>query len=79
MEEMLVSPGVIHDLIVVMCFPGGYASVPDGMLALLAEMQLIRSSPSRGYEITERGQKWVNMLIETPLPELKWIDPRTNK
>jgi hypothetical protein len=42
-------------------------------------MQLIRSSPSRGYEITERGQKWVKMLIETPLPELVWIDPRTTK
>jgi hypothetical protein len=25
---------------------------------------------------TERGKKFIDMLLETPLPEQRWIDPR---
>lgn len=28
------------------------------------------------YDVTDRGKKWMEMILETPYPEFKWIDPR---
>jgi DNA-binding PadR family transcriptional regulator len=28
------------------------------------------------YRTTDRGQKWLEMILETPYPEQCWIDPR---
>ena len=30
-------------------------------------------------ECTERGRHWVAMLLNTPLPEKRWVDPRTEE
>ena len=39
--------------------------------------------PSRdgidGYDLTGRGVVFMNMLLNTPLPEQHWLDPRTVK
>jgi hypothetical protein len=29
-----------------------------------------------GYTTTERGRKWMEMFLKTPMPEQKWVDPR---
>lgn len=31
----------------------------------------------RVYEATERGRAFVQMLCDTPLPQQRWVDPRT--
>lgn len=31
------------------------------------------------FSTTERGQKWMEMILSTPQPEQIWIDPRDNK
>lgn len=36
-------------------------------------------STGNNYATTERGQKWLEMILATPLPELRWIDPRGEK
>jgi hypothetical protein len=28
------------------------------------------------YQATERGQAWLRMITETPIPVQKWVDPR---
>jgi len=30
------------------------------------------------YYLTRRGKVWLRMILETPCPELIFIDPRTN-
>lgn len=32
-----------------------------------------------GLKITPKGMYWIEMLLSTPFPELKWIDPREEK
>jgi len=29
------------------------------------------------YALTRKGEAFIEMLLNTPLPTLKWIDPRT--
>jgi len=29
-----------------------------------------------GYQTTERGRIWVDMICATPIPVMAWIDPR---
>lgn len=38
-----------------------------------------RPSTPTGYEATERGCAFVDMLRVVPLPEQRWVDPRTVK
>jgi len=30
---------------------------------------------TENYEPTERGKVWVNMILSTPLPIMKWVAP----
>ena len=33
-----------------------------------------------GYWVTtQRGRLWVKMICSTPMPEQKWVDPRTGE
>lgn len=32
---------------------------------------------SSGFKTTERGRKWLEMCLETPMPIMRWVDPRT--
>lgn len=31
------------------------------------------------YQTTERGQAWLEMILNTPFPVNSWVDPRTGK
>jgi hypothetical protein len=31
------------------------------------------------YKVTTRGRAYMYMLLDTPLPEHGWVDPRTNR
>ncbi len=45
----------------------------------LFENRLIKSDESdSGFEvkITQRGQKFAQMILSTPLPDAVWVDPR---
>ena len=33
----------------------------------------------RKWVLTDKGEKWLKMLLETPLPEFEWTDPRNRK
>ena len=49
----------------------------------IGEKMLVEDLKSPGerrvYHVTERGGKFIEMLCETPIPELEWIDPRSKK
>jgi DNA-binding PadR family transcriptional regulator len=32
-----------------------------------------------GYMTTEKGQKWLKMILDTPYPEHRWVDPRDSE
>ena len=32
-----------------------------------------------GYRVTGTGKAWIKMILDTPYPELAFIDPRTNR
>jgi hypothetical protein len=34
------------------------------------------NSSSRSYCMTAKGVAFIEMLLNTPLPEMRWIDPR---
>lgn len=44
----------------------------------LESMGLVeKSSDTRPlYRVTEKGGAWLQMLLDTPLPEQRWVDPR---
>lgn len=31
------------------------------------------------YKITQKGVAWIAMLCATPMPEQRWLDPRTQR
>jgi len=53
---------------------------PSDEISYLLEKELITEGktipPYTHYRLTERGKMFVCMLIETPLPELAFVDPR---
>ena len=55
---------------------------PSGPRSLWAagelEMHDLAERTSAGYwKLTARGEKWLEMLLATPLPVQRWLDPRT--
>lgn len=32
-----------------------------------------------GYALTEKGKAWLEMILSTPVPVNRWIDPRDEK
>lgn len=49
-------------------------SVEQLLRSDLIDLDIIKIKGS--YTITEKGKKFVKMLLNTPMPVLKWIDPR---
>jgi hypothetical protein len=31
------------------------------------------------FSVTEKGRAWMELILNTPMPILKWIDPREEK
>lgn len=58
-------------------YPRPYPTHLEGRDWLLVN-GLIRTDPCRAdvYDCTPRGNLLVRMLLDTPLPELKYVDPR---
>lgn len=50
----------------------------DSAIARFYDAQLIAPTPAeQGWTTTSRGDAFVAMLKNTPLPCSKWVDPRT--
>lgn len=39
----------------------------------------IYTESAGGNRITEKGNAWVNFILDTPMPIPTWIDPRTKQ
>lgn len=51
--------------------------LPETPAVLEAEKRLIAAGIiDSNFNVTARGKKWIEMLLETPYPEHEWIDPR---
>lgn len=49
----------------------------EGCAERLAEFGLVCRRPgAKEFEMTARGEKYVDMILSTPLPIEAWIDPR---
>jgi hypothetical protein len=61
-----------------------YASQPAATLEMenagdireLLSDGILERAPAGGFLLSARGEKWIEMLIHTPYPEARWIDPR---
>jgi hypothetical protein len=52
----------------------------DAFVGCLLSDGIIKLSESGNwYEMTEKGNKWVEMICNTPQPESRWVDPREGK
>ena len=46
--------------------------VHDDIFCVTGETECIGS----GFRVTDRGEAFISMLLGTPYPEKKWVDPR---
>lgn len=55
-------------------------AVQEGIIRFLKDGILATDNrpDGSGYQTTERGQKWLEMILSTPYPEHVWVDPRIN-
>lgn len=72
---------ILHWHSVVDRFAYDHAPIYGPTMARMISDGLIkkRDDDDRLYVTTERGEKFVEMLCETPLPENRWLDPRFAK
>ena len=82
--EWRLSPAFIELLIHINAYPRPLdnpdAPVTKEGLCLMLHHSLIKEDPGRpsGYWTTERGRALIDMLCSTPLPEKRYVDPRTS-
>lgn len=79
-----VSPAVLSVLIHchALVEPLPESAVHGGTVKWFLEEGIIEPCPrdrSCGYTTTERGRKWLDMILATPMPVSRWIDPREEK
>ena len=55
-----------------------HPDISDVTLAELIKDGLVEN-PHNIIRTTERGAAYVQMLLDVPLPEQKWVDPRKSK
>lgn len=84
----MTTPVYIQLLIAVLCQPRkawsfdptapAYATA---ITALLRDRIIMRLSfwPPEEYELTERGNAWLDQMLSTPYPVTRWVDPRFEK
>lgn len=65
------TPGMLVTLVEIHAEPGGPSN--DYRAAGLA---LNNSDSPSGWVLTGRGLAWLEMLLATPLPVSRWVDPR---
>ena len=45
----------------------------------LMEEDIVRSTSKENiFALTQKGEAWLRLILETPMPILQWIDPRNN-
>lgn len=70
LQDKLLSP---YDIEILMGYDRGVTNGPSSKTsAKLRELGLIEGSTI----VTERGKIFIMMLLNTPLPERRWADPR---
>lgn len=42
----------------------------------LATAGLVMKTNGARWTVTDKGTRWLNMLLTTPLPVQEWVDPR---
>lgn len=52
-------------------------AVKDAIIKFTRAGILKESDKKGGYEVTERGYAWIDLICLTPYPVQVWIDPRT--
>lgn len=71
-----MSPAEIRTLLHIYAIPLPMEN--EGCCPLLKSSGLIiESSENSGWDVTERGSAMVHMLMDTPLPQGGFVDPRT--
>jgi hypothetical protein len=51
-----------------------YASARSWLIG--SELLVHDATKASHYEVTDKGAAWIEMLLRTPLPEQRWVDPR---
>jgi len=72
---MSISPALIIEMIQVYAFPN--AERNEERIKELLKNDLVSLDHQGRIRATEKGRVWIEMLCRTPLPEQRWIDPRT--
>ena len=72
---------MIHCYAIAEPIPNRGAPAVEEYLRQLTNFGLIKEDDkyASGFTATERGVAWMNMLRSTPLPELRYVDPRAGK
>jgi len=79
---MHTTPVVIQTMLHIYSCPQSLRDVPAVKESLhrLRKHGLIESvNEGSGYQCTERGLAWINILLETPLPTSAFLDPRNGQ
>ena len=53
------------------------SSMSSNTLRELKTLDLVKPATLNSVKLTDRGRMLAKMLIATPLPVMKWIDPRS--
>ncbi len=77
MEEFKVAPCHIMCLLEINSDPDGPSNDHTATELSWQGLVLERSGIRQRWSLTERGEKWLEMLLSTPLPVSLWMDPRT--
>lgn len=72
----------VHLVTLVQCHAWPEGPTSEGAAQELVAQGLadrVLEAGSHRWNLTERGLKWLDMLLQTPLPEQAWVDPRATK
>ena len=76
-----LSPADLHMLLNIYAIPGPPSQDWKGSATLTAWLNdgTVCKEAGKGegcFFLTDKGEKWLNMILSTPQPENRWCDPR---
>ena len=73
-----MTPNILLAMVEIFIFGGvtRKSSAMDEAVGQLLGMGLIEHVDGRNFEPTEKGNTWIAMLTDTPIPVVKYVDPR---
>lgn len=77
-RDRIFALGHVEVLIQIHCLPN--AEISTAIANDLNKAGVVLFSESEGkYKLTPRGEAWLDMILSTPLPEQRWVDPRSEE